>query len=369
METLRQIIHNKIVNGGPISFHDFMEYALYYPGLGYYNTPLPKIGRPGDYCTCPSLSPTFGHLIARQLEEMWNILGRGAFTIIEYGAGTGCLCKSILSYLAENTPDMFAVLHYVIIEKSESMKAAQAELLPLDKVNWIDDIQYAGKISGCILSNEVVDNFAVHRVVMEQTLKEIYVTIQGDCFSEILIPAPQTIVRYFSEQNVALPAHYRTEVNLQALTWIGHVSDSLEKGFVLTIDYGYTAQDYYHERRNEGTLVCYSQHTRSAKPYEYVGTQDITTHVNFSALCHWGRKAGLEYAGFIDQCYFLRSLGIVEMLRAKEAEQGNGVQEVKRIYDLIQMKNKFKVLLQKKGIGTTETTGMMFCERRMSDIM
>jgi SAM-dependent MidA family methyltransferase len=148
---LTEILQAKIKEEGPISFLDFMDMALYYPSLGYYNSPANKIGKEGDYYTSPVLSSFFGEIVAKQLEEMWFLLDKKPFTIIEYGAGTGALCSDILQYL-QNNPALFNELKYCIIEKSESMKLQQQKMFP-EKVSWFNSIEEIGKINGCVLSN------------------------------------------------------------------------------------------------------------------------------------------------------------------------------------------------------------------------
>src|SRR5688572_1797266 len=157
---LTEIIIQKIRNNGPIPFHDFMEMCLYYPELGYYTSMQDRIGVKGDYYTSPYLTPVFGVMIGKQLEEMWNILGAKKFTIVEYGAGAGFLCHDILDYL-KNNKQLYDQLRYCIIERSPAMRQKARSHLE-EKVNWYDSVKEVGEITGCILSNELVDNLPVH---------------------------------------------------------------------------------------------------------------------------------------------------------------------------------------------------------------
>jgi SAM-dependent MidA family methyltransferase len=286
---LTEIIIEKIRNKGPISFCDFMEMALYYPTLGYYTSQKDKIGTQGDYYTSSNLTPLFGAIIGRQLEEMWEMTQREAFTIVEYGAGTGKLCHDILNYLKSN-PEFYDKLQYCIIEKSPQLRQKEKALL-YEKVNWYNSIGDIPKFTGCILSNELVDNFAVHQVLMQEELKEIFVDYKAG-FIELLRPAPKELREYLDELGVVLPKGFRTEINLQATEWIQEISLSLKKGFIITIDYGYPSSGLYCKDKSCGTLVCYNKHTINENPYYDIGNQDITSHVNFSALCHWGLKMG-----------------------------------------------------------------------------
>ena len=357
---LREIIIQKIKENGPISFRDFMDMALYYPSLGYYNSTQNKIGKQGDYYTSPVLSTLFGQMIGKQIEEMWFVLDKKPFTIIEYGAGTGVLCYDILNYLKSNT-DLYDQLNYCIIEKSETMQKQQRSLLH-EKVGWYDSINEISGINGCVLSNELLDNFPVHKVVMQDELMEVFVDYEND-FVEVLKPANEILKNYLGEQNIVLPKDYATEINLQALEWINEIAVNVETGFVLTIDYGFPASELYNSKRNAGTLVCFKNHEVNYSPYSNIGQQDITVHVNFSALDHWGKKYGLKTTGFATQDHFLRSLGLMNYLRKLELENNdqNNREFIFQIHKLLMdMGNKFKVLIQQKGVKSNMLTGMQF---------
>src|SRR5688572_28894887 len=305
--SLSEIIIQKIQKEGPVSFRDFMEMALYYPEYGYYTSRGEKIGKYGDFYTSPYFTSIFGYMIAKQLEEMWFILGKEPFTIVEYGAGTGALCNDILSQL-KNNKQFYDGLNYFIIEESEVMQQKEKMVLH-EKVNWVDSIRDVPLINGCILSNEVIDNFPVHKVVMEKELMEVFVDYK-DGFVELLQPAGEVLKNYLDELQVIIPNGFRTEINLQAIEWIKEIADALKKGFVLTIDYGYPSSALYSNQRGSGTLACYHKHSVNYCPYNNIGEQDITAHVNFSALHHWGLKNGLCFSGFTTQANFLLALGL-----------------------------------------------------------
>lgn len=356
---LSRIVQSKIINEGPISFYDFMEMALYYPSLGYYNSERNKIGKQGDYYTSPVLSSLFGELIGKQIEEMWNLLDKRPFTIVEYGAGTGALCHDILKYLYKN-PALYDQLRYCIIEKGEAMQKRQQERLPA-KVSWHSSIKEIAPVTGCVLSNELLDNFAVHRVKMEEELMEVFVNYDNG-FKEVLKPANEQLKIYLKEQSIFLPENYYTEINLNAISWIEEIALSLEKGFVLTIDYGYSADELYSPKRSSGTLMCYKDHQVNSSPYSDIGGQDITAHVNFSALTHWGGKYGLDCAGFTSQANFLRTLGVMNYLRNLELQdpQKNRdlILQIQKL--LMDMGTKFKVLIQQKNIKSVRLSGVQF---------
>ena len=289
---LSEIIKQRIQNEGPISFHDFMEMALYYPALGYYNTPRNIIGRKGDFYTSPDLTPAFGAMIARQIEEMWHFTGKENFTIVEFGAGTGVLCHDILDYLKKND-NLFGGLSYCIIEKGTVMKQRQQSHLH-EKLRWLNSINELPPFTGCVISNELLDNFSVHQVIMEEELMEIFVGYR-DGFVEELRPANTFLKEYLTELNVSLPNGFRTEINTQSCEWLKEIAAAIKKGYVITVDYGGTSEELYSERRKRGTVVCYNNHQVNDEPYQNIGSQDITAHVNFSALSHWGAKNGLEF--------------------------------------------------------------------------
>lgn len=361
---LSEIIIQRIKEEGPVSFHDFMEMALYYPEKGYYTSKQNKIGKTGDFYTSSSLTPAFGAMIGRQIEEMWDILGRNNFTIVEYGAGTGILCHDILSYL-KNNEKLYEQLNYCIIEKSPVLRQRQKALLH-EKVSWHTTIQDIPEITGCILSNELLDNFSVHQIVMEDELMEVFVDYKND-FVELLKPAKKELTDYMAELNVVLPKGFRTEINLEATEWIKDIAASLQKGYVITIDYGYTSNELYSERRRTGTLLCYNKHTINDDLYHNIGEQDITSHVNFSALCHYGLKNQLQCCGLSNQANFLLALGFKDYLRKiLISEPGQDVISMAKKESflsntlIMDMGHKFKVLIQQKGIAEKELSGLKF---------
>ena len=360
--SLSEIIIERIEKEGPLSFRDFMEMALYYPELGYYNSSQNKIGKDGDFYTSANLTAAFGAMIGRQIEEMWRNLEKKPFKIVEYGAGTGLLCHDILDYLKNNI-SLYNSLTYSIIEKSSSMREIQKKHLH-EKVSWYNSIQEITEINGCILSNELIDNFSVHQVIMEDQLKEVFVDYK-DGFIEILKPAKQELADYLAALNVQLPEGFRTEINLEAVSWIKDISKSLKKGYVITIDYGSLSAELYSNRRSCGTLLCYYKHQKNDNPYQFIGQQDITTHTNFSAISHWGSQYGMDCCGSVDQAQFLLALGIKEYQNSALNNNPNNLaqamQESLINYRLlIDMGMKFKVLIQQKGVPEYPLSGLKF---------
>jgi SAM-dependent MidA family methyltransferase len=356
-DSLSEIIIDTIRNNGPITFHDFMDMCLYYPELGYYTSGRQKIGINGDYYTSPDFTSLLGITIGRQMEEMWLKIDRPRFTIVEYGGGNGSLCADIMKHLQKNE-SMYKDLNYFIIEK----KVPTTKLNHLnEKVSWYESINEIQAFTGCVISNEVVDNFPVHVVQMENELMESYVMYDHDNFIEFLKPAGDELKNYFDELHVKLPKGYRTEINLNAIAWMHDLSQKIKKGFVLTIDYGFSNSFLYDESRKDGTLLCYHHHKIYSDPFRKIGEQDITSHVNFTALVHWGQKSGLCPCGFTSQAHFMHALGLVEYIRKCGQEKNTGSFPLLFSF-LNDMGSKLKVLIQSKNMKNKMLSGLMISE-------
>ncbi len=362
MNPLEQKIIEKIKREGPITFESFMEMALYEPGLGYYSSENTEIGKAGDFYTSQHLHPVFGAMIGKQFEEMHRVLGMPRdFTVVEFGAGAGLMCLDIMNYL--NKRELFHSLKYVIVERSPFMQERQRKLLNayMDKITWVSEPGQLSTVRGCIFSNELLDAFPVHLVEMNAQLKEIYVAAEGLEIREIKgPPSTDAIDGYMKEFSIRLAEGYRTEVNLRIRDWLQSVNDILPEGFVLTIDYGYPAWDYYSEDRNRGTLLCYHRHQVNENPYQNIGAQDITAHVNFSSVKKWGEDMGLKTIGFCRQGTYLISLGIDEMIGELYSDSSDYLFEVAKIKRLIfpgTIGETHKVMIQYKGKGKPELRG------------
>ncbi|MET3114752.1 SAM-dependent MidA family methyltransferase [Pedobacter sp. CG_S7] len=347
---LQEIIIEKIRKHGPMQFLEFMEMCLYYPDLGYYTSTRNKIGENGDYYTSAFLTPVFGAMIGKKLEQLWENLGRNAFTVVEYGAGTGRLTYDILSYL-EHNEKLFDQLRFCIIEKSGVMQKMERNRLT-DKVTWYNSIQEIPSIIGCVFSNELLDNFSIHQVVMQEELMEVFVDYEIG-FTEILKPAAEALKTYLQELNIVLPKGFRTEINLQALDWLKDIGTNLTKGYVMTIDYGYLSEELCKAVKSNGTLLCYSNHHINNCLYDHLGEQDITAHVNFSALMYFGERNGLKTCSYSDQCHFLLELGFKDALVESFSLEKNvllAAGQVSLISHtlLYDMGSKYKVLIQEK---------------------
>ncbi len=372
-ERLRRWILSQIEESGPIPFSQFMEWCLYHPEDGYYRSERMRIGRDGDFYSSPCVHPLFGGLIAKQLCQISERLGGAFFDIAEQGAGRGFLCEDILQWAKQKSPAFYERIRYHLIESSPpSLKEQKERLVEHQregKVFWIDPETFEqGKtlIEGCFLSNELVDAFPVHQVIFDRgILKEVYVTQdQGRLKEQRGEVSDSRIASYFQSNDVALQEGQRAEVNLKALDWIEKVARCLKRGFVLTIDYGYLAKELYGPYRKEGTLLCYHRHRTSGNPYEKLGEQDITSHINFSSLIQKGEEAGLHLTGLVPQYQFLLALGLLEEMESL----AGGLSEVDALRMRLSLKHLiepemgmgevFKVLIQHKGIELPQLDGL-----------
>jgi SAM-dependent MidA family methyltransferase len=359
------MIIERIRREGPITFRDFMEMSLYYPGLGYYSSDRLPIGKKGDFYTSPHLHPVFGAVIAKVMVEMWDLMGRpDAFHIIEAGAGAGHLCRDILDYLSKSNNMFLSALRYIIVEINPFFRKTQKALLRDygERIQWVKGTGVIKEpLVGCVLSNELLDSFPVHLVVMEDKLWEIYVDARDNNFIEIKQDVSTNyIIEYFNQFNIEPPHNYRTEVNLMIRDWLREMEGILREGFLITIDYGYTAEEYYSEDRYRGTLLCYYQHRVNENPYEHTGEQDITAHVNFSSLHRWGMEYGFNTIGYCPQGVFLIASGIDEIIEELYADSPEYQFIVAGLKGLILpqgMGETHKVMIQYKGEGRPELKG------------
>jgi SAM-dependent MidA family methyltransferase len=359
-----------------ITFAEYMDLALYHPQYGYYNGDRPNIGKQGDFITSPHWSADFAEVLGEQFVEMWQILGKpDAFAIVEMGAGRGTFAAHLLQYLQRQYPDLFKILEYIIVEVLLAQQ--QQQLAEFKTVKWCDWDEIANNsIVGCFFSNELVDAFPVHQFIVEKgEIREIYVAAaeeqnkqSGSKFIEVAgeLSTPK-IAEYFDLVGIDLSATvyadgYRSEVNLAALDWIKTVAAKLQRGYLLTIDYGHPAHRYYNPRRTDGTLQCYYRHRYHSNPYINIGRQDLTAHADFTALEKQGELCGLEVMGFTQQALFLMRLGVgdrIASLSTNDAEVLDLTTFLRRREALHQLIDPmglggFGVLVQCKGLKDEE---------------
>ena len=388
MNPLEEKIIEKIKKGGPISFETFMDMALYYPELGYYASPETTIGREGDFYTGPHLHPIFGAMIGRALMEMWDVMGKpDHFNAVEMGAGVGYLSKDIFDYLynpsedsslSEDKSAFLRSLKYVIVEPYEHFQKRQRELLAErelkgnNSITWVKSLNELQQgVNGCIFSNELLDAFPIHLIEINDELKEIYISFNGkELVEEKKRVISGEIKDYIKQFSIDPPTGYRTEINLRIKNWLRDVTEVLSHGFLLTIDYGYSAREYYSDDRTKGALLCYHKHSFNENPYQNIGRQDITAHVNFSSLKEWGEELGLKTTGYCSQGTFLVSSGIDEVITELYSGSPDYLFEISKIKGLIMpqgMGESHSVMIQYKGEGLPELRG--FSMRNQSGIL
>jgi SAM-dependent MidA family methyltransferase len=363
---LARILADRIHRDGPIPFAEFMRECLYHSEFGYYNRKESQ--RFTDFYTSVDVHPIFGRLLARQLAEMWEALGRPAeFWAVEVAAGTGRLASQVLDFAARELGSFYEALRYFAVEQSTARRGEHAAILAahVSRGRGISAAELPLEIpAGCIFSNELLDALPVHRVIVRNgALQEVYVASAGEELVEKLGPlSTGTLESYFREQGVTLREGQQAEVGLEACRWIVEAGKRLGRGFVLTVDYGREAAELYDERHMRGTLLAYSQHRATEEFLRVPGEQDLTAHVNFTALDLWGRRAGLTRSGCVSQMQFLVALGEANEF-ADLYEPGAG--EVERIRSRLLLKTlihpegmgeTFYVFVQQKGVAQARLT-------------
>ena len=370
-QEIRELIHRY----GRITFARFMDACLYSPRGGFYSARGNRIS--AHFGTSSTSHPVFGALIARQLEQMWQLLGEPpVFHVVEVGSGDGSLARSIADACRRMDPGFARSLYYVGADYEPSWvkppgspfdwpdkTGAGTSQCVLGTAPTMQRVRGAGlgafrSIVGCILCNELIDNFPVHRfAIADGIIREIFVTTAGEDFIEVLgEPSSPRIEARLAGLGLSLPEGSRGEVNLAMEDWIGQVCAALDRGFVLTIDYGELARELYSADNAQGTLVCFNRHAIGSDPYRDVGQQDITCQVDFTSLMKLGERYGLDTVGYTLQWQFLANLGSHEFLEALETQGLSAARaELSRMAMMTLADpdeyGDFKVLAQAKGIG------------------
>lgn len=360
MTPLEELLAERIRRYGPIPFADFMRECLYHPVHGYYSKS--ESHRFADYYTSVDVHPVFGRLLARKFAQMWERLDRPKeFVLVEAGAGVGRLAQHILDFCEAKLPDFYGAVRYAAVERSASRREQAATRL--ERHAAAGRLRSAVEIppqirAGCVFSNELIDALPVHRVVMrERGLQEIFVGGEHRRFVDVIAPASTCAVNeYFAAQGIALREGQYTEAGLEACDWITEVGRRIERGFVLTIDYGHRAGELFDERHMRGTLLAYKGHRVNEDFYASPGEQDLTAHVNFTALETWGQRSGLETEEFTSQTAFLLALGQPNEFEdlydpgQSEADQVRARLQLKTLILPEGMGERFHVMLQRKGL-------------------
>lgn len=345
-----------------------MSECLYHPEHGYYSRLSER--RAGDYYTSVDVHPIFGRLLARQLAEMWEALGSPElFIAVESAAGVGRLAANILDFAARELPEFYSALRYVAVEHSPARRAEHAAALAshvaLGRVSSSAEVPQ-NIPAGCIFSNELLDALPTHRVLMRGgKLQEVHVALKDDKFVEVIRePSTPALAEYFREQGINLPDVLQSEACLEACSWIENAGRAIVRGFVMTIDYGHESNALYNERHNRGTLLAYRNHIVNENILDSPGEQDLTSHVNFTALDVWGRRVGLIRTGLVTQSEFLVALGKGNEFADLYDPGQSGVDQLRArllLKNLIHpegLGEKFQVLIQHKRIENPKLTGL-----------
>ena len=357
-------LKKRIQQNGKITFAEFMDIALYWSDKGYYTSNKNRWGVHGDYITNSDISPVFSKLLAAQLNQMWHILGEPSpFNVIEVGAGSGELSFQIEKTIKDLFPEFYRAVNFKLIDVSYASKQGAKK----DKFSFYSSMDEIGHgITGCIISNELIDAFPVHQVIEINGLKEIYVGYKDGQFVEIIDkPSTLGLPDYFARLDIKLEHGQKAEVNLKTIDWIKSVGRLLDKGFVVTVDYGFPAKELFQPHRGS-TLQCYYKHAMNDNPFQRIGYQDMTSKVDFTNLTKAARGAGLEVTGFTTQFYFLMGLGVLEELKEIGELNVNSLdmlkwnQGIKELMLPGGMGDDFKILIQHKGIDAPALKGFSY---------
>lgn len=350
---------------GFLPFEEFMDVALYAPGLGYYaagNTKFPEPdGHQGDFTTAPEMTPLFGRALARQVAQ---VLERSnSRQVLEFGAGSGALAASLIPALR----DLGIEPIYTIVELSADLRERQkTRLAGLGAmVTWLDHLP--GLFEGCVLANEVLDAMPVTAFRWNEQGRLMEKGVGADHpFGWRERPATPALQDTVLQRMPALPG-FASEINLRAEAWVRHLGEWLNKGAALLIDYGFPQREYYHPQRAQGTLMCHFRHYAHAEPLVLAGVQDITAHVDFTAMADAALEGGLDVLGYTSQARFLMNVGLLDCLAEIQStdpiEQSRLVAPVQKLLTESEMGELFKVLAVGKDIEPG-LSGFMQGDRR-----
>jgi len=340
-------------NDGWISFARYMELALYAPGLGYYSAGAQKFGASGDFVTAPEISPLFARTVARQVAAIQDATGGD---VLELGAGTGRLAAQMLLELQrlDMLPQCYRILE-VSAYLREIQRETMAGLLPADllqRVEWLDALP--ASFTGCVFGNEVLDALPAHVVAWrEDGVYERGVTWSGDCFVWQERPVPGGSLLE-AAQKLALPPGYVSEICLAAPALVASLAASMQHGVLLFVDYGFPRREYYHPQRMQGTLMCHYRQLAHDDPFAFPGLQDITAHVDFTAIAEAGVQHGLKLLGYAGQAQFLIACGITDLLAEVPPDDVAAylplAAQAQKLLSPAEMGELFKVIALGKGV-------------------
>ncbi len=337
--------------GGWIGFDRYMDLALYAPGLGYYTAGARKIGDAragGDFVTAPEISPLFGRALAAQVADVLTALAPGKpGRVLEFGAGTGRLAHDMLDALAQAG---VAVEQYGIVEVSAELRERQGALLAGRPVVWYDTPPAA--FEGVIVANEVLDVMPVRLFVKRgEGFNERGVAVEGGALRFAERPGDSTLVSAalaIEREAGAMAEGYASEIGFVARAWTAQLAQTLARGVALLIDYGFPRREYYFAQRLMGTIMCHYRHRAHADPLWLPGLNDITAHVDWTAIAEAAHDAGLGVLGYTAQSRFLMNCGLLEMLMQDQTPARTA--GAQRLLAEHEMGEIFKVLAVGRGV-------------------
>jgi SAM-dependent MidA family methyltransferase len=330
-EDLAQRIRDEIERDGQITFARFMDLALYDPDGGYYRSSDPRPGRGGDFLTAPETHPIFGATLARALDEIWRRLDRPTrFVIREHGAGEGALAASILAGLRASGSGLADAVRYQPVEVDPRRIQAFTDRLAAAGFGAAVEPSDGTPITGVVLANEVLDALPTHRVIARDgALRELLVgSLDGHLVDVEAEPSTPGLAERLAAEGISLVDGQRAEICLALDGWVSQAAPGLERGVLLLIDYGYRADKLYDPvRRRDGTLRAYVRHRVHDDPYRHVGRQDLTAHVDVTAVERAAAIAGLSHLGTTTQAEFLVGLGAQDLLQAIQADPATTLED------------------------------------------
>lgn len=358
--------------GGQIGFDEYMELALYMPGLGYYSAGAEKIGEAGDFITAPGVSALFSRCLARQVAEVTDQLSDKH--ILELGPGTGALAVAMMLELEHlgSLPD-----HYFMLETSADLRDRQQHRISqevphlYERFSWLDTLSDVS-INGVIIGNEILDALPICCIQYEKgEFMELAVSTDKNRFSwcqrPLAVEKQALCDRRFAEAGTKPVERYRTEINFKLNAWINTISTALSQGLILLIDYGYPRQEYFHPQRTQGTLLCHYRHHVHTDPFLYPGLQDITASVDFTAVAEAAHDAGLEVQGYTTQAHFLINCGIAGLV--EQMQSGSSIEQLEmakqaRLLTMPgEMGERFKVIALGKNLDSPQMGFRQFDQR------
>ncbi|KTD34570.1 class I SAM-dependent methyltransferase [Legionella israelensis] len=354
----------------PAPFVDYMQQALYAPGLGYYSSGSAKLGKAGDFITAPELTPLFGYTLANQCRQIFTHLHSPC--LFEFGAGTGQLCVDLLSGLEKlnSLPE-----RYFILDVSASLRQRQQALIEekiptlAGRVEWLTEWPKT-PFNGVAIANEVLDAMPVHRFMQTADgLLESFIHLdENDRLVERFQPcADERLTAYVKKVLPVSRCPYLSEVNLFMEGWLKECYSMLNQGALLIIDYGFPRHEYYHPDRNQGTIMCHYHHRAHSDFLAHPGEQDITAHVDFTHVAEAAFDAGFHVAGYTNQASFLLANGLLTLMSEADSDRKRLAmsQAAKQLLQPSEMGELFKVIALSKHLKT-ELSGFQLNDKRAS---